>query len=87
MHSPITKAKLATEVAKKVDRLLKVGGSCWSQIGDIVPIIRLFQDMQRSPRNSQWIPPSLGHVTINHLALVALEHVSMASWQPHLRPI
>jgi hypothetical protein len=57
--SPITKAKLATEVAKKVDRFLK--------------------DIRRNPQSS------LGLVTTNHLALVALEHVSMASWQPHLR--
>jgi len=65
--SPITKSKLATEVAKKVDRFLK--------------------DMRHNPRNAQWSPPSLGPVDISRLALVALEHVSMASWQPHLRLI
>ncbi|KAF9650888.1 hypothetical protein BDM02DRAFT_3185043 [Thelephora ganbajun] len=65
--SPITKAKLSTEVAKKVDRFLK--------------------ELHRNPRNSQRSSPSPGPVDINSLALVALEHVSMASWQPHLRLI
>jgi len=65
--SPITKAKLATEVAKKVDRFLK--------------------DMHHNPRNSHWTPSSPGPVDVSRLALVALEHVSMASWQPHLRLI
>jgi len=65
--SPITKAKLATEVAKKVDSFLK--------------------DMRRNPRNAQWNPSSLGPLDIDHFALVALEHVSMASWQPHLKLI
>jgi len=64
--SPITKAKLATEVAKKVDRFLK----------DVRP------DLQ-NPQSPH--PP--GPVNINQLALVALEHVSMASWQPHIRII
>jgi len=45
------------------------------------------QDMRHNPRNFQWSPPSLGPVDINRLALVALEHVSLASWQPHLRLI
>jgi len=65
--SPISKAKLATEVAKKVDRFLK--------------------DTGYNPRSPHWIPSSPGHVNIDRLALVALEHVSMASWQPHLRLI
>jgi len=63
--SPITKAKLATEVAKKVDRFLK--------------------DMHLNTRGSQGCPLSPDPVDISHIVLVALEHVSMASWQPHLR--
>jgi hypothetical protein len=65
--SPITKAKLATEVAKKVDRFLK--------------------DMGRNVRGSQGDATLPSHIDINRVALVALEHVSMASWQPHLRLI
>lgn len=45
------------------------------------------QDMHHNPRNSHWTPSSPGPVDVNRLALVALEHVSMASWQPHLRLI
>lgn len=82
--SPITKAKLATEVAKKVDRFLKVNTH---RAGHKCNVIPPFQDMYINPRNSEWTPPSLGFVNVNRLALVALEHVSMASWQPHLREI
>jgi len=63
--SPITKAKLATEVAKKVDRFLL--------------------DMRHTPRGCHGDAPSPGHIDTSRLALVALEHVSQASWQPHLR--
>jgi hypothetical protein len=65
--SPITKAKLATEVAKKLDRFLQeVRPNHWcSEGGTLSPL----------------------QVDVNRLVLVALQHVSMGSWQPHLRLI
>jgi len=65
--SPITKAKLATEIAKKVNHFLK--------------------DMRRAHRGRQGDIFSPSHLDINRLVLVALEHVSIASWQPHFRLI
>jgi len=66
--SPITKAKLATEVAKKVNRFLE-------------------DNRGRNHRGSQRDTLSPCHVDFDRLVLVALEHVSLASWQPHLRLI
>jgi len=65
--SPISKAKLATEVAKKVKRFL--------------------EDMRPNHRGSQGDPLSPSRLDFDRLTLVALEHVSMGSWQPHLRLI
>lgn len=67
--SPITKAKLSTEVAKKVKRFL--------------------EDMRRTQRSLRGYQEedSPCHVDFDNLVLVALEHVSLASWQPHLRLI
>jgi len=60
-----------------------------------VPVVNLasvltvpsFQDMQSNPQNSRSTSTPPDVLTINEIALVALEHVSMASWQPHLRRI
>lgn len=76
--SPITKAKLATEIAKTVDRFLKVNLQCSQTVRNSRKAILSLQDMRRNTM-------SLVDVDINHLALVALEHMSFSSWQPHLR--
>lgn len=65
---PITRAKLAKNVAKTVDRFIN--------------------DMSTKPMEDEADPRwRVGnhHITIDQLELVGLQHVSMGSWQVHLR--
>lgn len=45
------------------------------------------QDMRPNHRGFQGDPLSPSRIDFDRLTLVALEHVSMGSWQPHLRLI
>ena len=80
--SPITKAKLATEVARKVDRFLKVNACLVAHV--LVNDSELTCGDQDMNRNRT---PSSDPVDFDRLSLVALEHGSLVSWQPHLRLI
>jgi hypothetical protein len=65
---PITRAKLAKNIARTVERFIKEK-----------------QNKQHSdPEDEQWrVGP--GHIGVNDLILVGLQHVSKGSWQAHLR--
>ncbi|KAI0077715.1 hypothetical protein K474DRAFT_1595420 [Panus rudis PR-1116 ss-1] len=66
---PITRAKLAKNVAKTIDRFIK--------------------DMQEKrmedDADPRWRVGDHGGISIDRLELVGLQHVSMGSWQAHLR--
>lgn len=50
-------------------------------------VIPFSQEVHPNHWGSQGGTLSPGQVDVNRLVLVALEHVSMGSWQPHLRLI
>lgn len=76
--SPITKGKLAAEIAKKASRFLEVNSQCSQTVRDSRKAILSLQDMHR--KNT----PPVG-IDFDRLALIALERVSLDSWQPHVR--
>ncbi|CCM07076.1 uncharacterized protein FIBRA_09400 [Fibroporia radiculosa] len=65
---PITRSKLAKNVAKTIERFI--------------------QEMQSQQMEEDADPRwrvGARHITIDHLSLVGLQHVSMGSWQCHVR--
>ncbi|KAK7687935.1 hypothetical protein QCA50_009154 [Cerrena zonata] len=65
---PITRAKLAKNVAKTVDRF----------------IIENSQKPMEDDADSRWRVGN-DHISVDRLEIVGLQHVSMGSWQVHLR--
>jgi hypothetical protein len=84
---PITRSKLAKNIARTVERFIKVlfpyGLSIVSRLSTFTlqEKSRAAMDPDEDPR---WrVGP--GHITIDDLVLVGLQHVSKGSWQCHLR--
>lgn len=81
---PITRSKLAKNVAKTVLRFLDVRmppcvGS--NNANDV-----LIQEKRgKQPEDDEGQRWKLANITIDQLELIGLQHVSMGSWQAHLR--
>ncbi|KAF7308695.1 hypothetical protein HMN09_00719000 [Mycena chlorophos] len=67
---PITRAKLAKNVAKCVQRFITE---------------RQGQPMEDDADPRWRVGPGSNHIKLEDLVLVSIHHVSMGSWQPHLR--
>ncbi|KAJ7050516.1 hypothetical protein C8F01DRAFT_684005 [Mycena amicta] len=67
---PITRAKLAKNVAKCVQRFIQE---------------RQGQPMEDDADPRWRVGPGPNHIKLDDLVLVSIHHVSMGSWQPHLR--
>ena len=88
-QGPITKARLATHIARCVQRFIKV---C-APFPPLLPYSRLLQDNQGKPlhdaddANAVIFRLGTGQhdIKFEDIILVSLHHVSQGSWQPHLR--
>ncbi|KAJ7257941.1 hypothetical protein B0H12DRAFT_464314 [Mycena haematopus] len=86
---PITRAKLAKNVAKCVQRFIQVRFSPTMECkpGDLYA---LSQERHSQPMeddaDARWrVGPGPNQIKLEDLILVSIHHVSMGSWQPHLR--
>ena len=83
---PITRSKLAKNVAKTVQRFIEV--SPFSHCSDRSDLRPCRQDVKTKALEEDTDPKwkiGNGSVTLDDLELVGLQHVSMGSWQIHLR--
>ena len=83
---PITRAKLAKNVAKTVLRFIQVWQPVWLAFSR--DLAKSLQEMEGIPleqgAEAEWRVGGRG-LKLEDLILVGLEHVSMGSWQPHFR--
>ncbi|KAJ3878912.1 hypothetical protein F5051DRAFT_427781 [Lentinula edodes] len=88
---PITKAKLAKNVAKCVQRFISVG--LFFSVAESLYLTLYVQERQNQAledeSDSRWRVGLIGtgedFIKLEDLILVSMHHVSMGSWQPQLR--
>lgn len=85
---PITRSKLAKNVAKTVQRFIEVSSD--GHVIYVVVLTLVFQSQEvkdrrmEDPRKHCWRVGNRA-IGVDDLILLGLEHVSKGSWQAHLR--